>query len=184
MAKGVGVLQSALSETMAQVPNLKMLWMGEGEALDQLLQGASARGHRDRNIFAGWKPDMESYYAAMDFLIAPSIEAETFGRMVVEAQSQGIPVIASTAGGLPEAVLDGKTGILIPCNDVVALATAVRHLAVHATMRTQFGENGRRFVLDNFSSPKICREFVACLESADRSVDVALVTAELTAIRK
>jgi glycosyltransferase involved in cell wall biosynthesis len=171
LAKGVGVLRDALSNVMAQVPQLKMLWVGDGHERAELVQWANARGYGDRNIFLGWTPDMESCYAAMDFLVAPSIEVETFGRVAIEAQSSGIPVIASSAGGLPEALLPERTGFLVPPDDVAKLATAMAHLAEHATVRAQFGENARQFVLENFASPKICREFVARLRTSDRAAD-------------
>jgi glycosyltransferase involved in cell wall biosynthesis len=160
LAKGVGVLRSALSQAMDQVPRLKMLWVGEGEEFAESVQWASARGYGDRNIFLGWRPNIESYYVAMDFLIAPSIETETFGRMAVEAQCSCIPVIASSLGGLPEAVLHGMTGILVLPGVIAALSTAICYLAEHAPVRARLGETARRFVLENFSSPKICREFV------------------------
>jgi glycosyltransferase involved in cell wall biosynthesis len=172
LPKGIGVLRSALSVTMDQVPRLKVLWVGEGEEFVATVLWANARRYGDRSIFLGWRPNIESCYAAMDFLVAPSIEAETFGRMAVEAQCSGIPVIASSVGGLPEALLDGKTGILVPPDDIAALSTAICRLAQDAPLRARLGETGRRFVLENFSSPKICREFVDRLGPSDHAAGV------------
>jgi glycosyltransferase involved in cell wall biosynthesis len=170
-SKGVGVLSDALSEVMNRVPHLRMLWVGEGKQFSELVYWASTRGCAHRHIFQGWRANIESCYAAMDFLVAPSVEVETFGRAAVEAQCSGVPVIASVAGGLQEAVLDGETGILIPTDDVAALSAAMCHLAASASLRAQLGAAARRFVLENFSSAKICREFVAWLSATDRTAD-------------
>jgi glycosyltransferase involved in cell wall biosynthesis len=170
-AKGVGVLRAALSEVMNRVPHLRMLWVGEGQQFADLARWASAHGCAHRHIFLGWRANIESCYAAMDFLVVPSVEVETFGRAAVEAQCSGVPVIASVAGGLQEAVLDGETGILVPTDDVAALAAAMCHLAANAPLRAQLGVAARRFVLENFSSPKICREFIAWLSAVDRAAN-------------
>jgi glycosyltransferase involved in cell wall biosynthesis len=71
--------------------------------------------------------DMPAAYMLADVVVAPSTEPEGFGRVVIEAQAMGRPVIATAHGGALETVIDGKTGWLVPPNDPAALAAAIGH---------------------------------------------------------
>jgi glycosyltransferase involved in cell wall biosynthesis len=79
--------------------------------------------------------DASRVYGAIDVLVAPSLVHESFGLTVAEAQAYGIPAIVSRAGALPERVVDGVNGIVVPPGDVEALADAMRRLADRATVR-------------------------------------------------
>ena len=92
--------------------------------------------------------------SACDVLVAPSLY-ESFGLMYVEAMRAGKPVIGSNAGGIPEVVDDGETGLLVPPGDVPALAEAMLRLGADADLRQTFGRQGlqrfeQRFSLYNF----------------------------------
>jgi glycosyltransferase involved in cell wall biosynthesis len=69
--------------------------------------------------------DMPAAYSLADVVVAPSIEPEGFGRVPVEAQAMGRPVIASDLGGFRETIVDGLTGLLVPPSDAVSLAGAL-----------------------------------------------------------
>ncbi len=159
-AKGVSTLRDAVFNAMDALPQLKMLWIGDGAAKEETMQFAAARGHAQRHQFVGWSAAPEEYYAGFDMLIAPSIEAETFGRVVAEAQSCGVPVIASDIGGLPEALLPDTTGMLVPPGNVTRLTQVIMRLATDEILRKRFADAGRQFVVDNFSTPVICKNFI------------------------
>jgi glycosyltransferase involved in cell wall biosynthesis len=76
--------------------------------------------------------------------LVPSAWAEPFGLVAVEAMRAGRPVIASAAGGLPDIVVDGETGLLTPPRDAAALAAALRRLIADGELRQAMGEAGRR----------------------------------------
>ena len=83
-------------------------------------------------------------------LIHPA-DMEGLGVSLLQASAAGVPIVTSRAGGLPEAVQDGVTGILCPPGDVAALAAAIDRLAGDAALRTRFGAAGRARILAEFS---------------------------------
>ena len=74
------------------------------------------------------RKDLPEILGGIDVLIVPSLAAETFSLVAVEAQAAGLPLIASNVGALPERVEDGVNGLLVPPGDVVALAAAIERL--------------------------------------------------------
>jgi glycosyltransferase involved in cell wall biosynthesis len=109
----------------------------------------SPLGLDGRVDFSGHVADVAPYYAKMDVLVHASTVAEPFGQVIVEGMAEGIPVVASAAGGPTEIVTDGVDGILYPPSDVGALTEALRHLAADPPWRERIGhagqETARRF---------------------------------------
>jgi glycosyltransferase involved in cell wall biosynthesis len=81
------------------------------------------------------------------FIVPSLTDRESFGVAAVEASVCGLPVIASRVGRLPEVVLGGKTGLLVPPGDIDALAFAISRLLADPALRAQMGQAGRQFVL-------------------------------------
>jgi colanic acid/amylovoran biosynthesis glycosyltransferase len=84
-----------------------------------------------------------------DVLLQPSV-SEGFGNAVIEAQALALPVVCSDAGGLPENVVDGGTGFVVPRRDALALAEKLAVLGRDPTLRRRMGEAGRRRVVERF----------------------------------
>jgi len=78
------------------------------------------------------------------FTVAPSVLPESFGIVALEAAAAGKPVIASDIGGLPDVVIDGETGLLVPPGDVAALREGLERLAGDAALRERLGQAGAR----------------------------------------
>ncbi len=86
-----------------------------------------------------------------DIYVMPSVfDSETFGVSALEAAACGVPVIASRVGGVPETVLDGETGVLVPPAQSQALAYALEGLLEDPARRRRMGDRGRAFVLRSF----------------------------------
>ena len=83
-------------------------------------------------------------------LVFPSEWDEPFAAVPVEAMSSGMAVVATTAGGTPEAITDGETGLLVPPGDPDALAAAVRRLALDDTLRLDLGRAASRVARERF----------------------------------
>ena len=81
---------------------------------------------------------------------------EGLGVSLLQASAARVPIIASRAGGMPEAVRDGINGLLIAPGDIAALAAAMNRLLDDAALRTRMGEAGRALVLDEFSVEAMC----------------------------
>jgi glycosyltransferase involved in cell wall biosynthesis len=105
--------------------------------------------------FAGRVPhdDVPGWLARMDVLAMPTLY-ESFGVSALEASAMELPVVASAAGGIPEAVRDGETGILVPPGNPPALAKALIQLGRNPSLRLQYGRAGRRLVEAHFDWQK------------------------------
>ena len=85
--------------------------------------------------------------ANMDVFVMPSVHnSESFGVAAVQAQAMGVPVVASRVGSVAEAVLDQKTGLLVPPRDPGALSKAVLRLIENEDLRRSMSQEGPRFV--------------------------------------
>jgi glycosyltransferase involved in cell wall biosynthesis len=161
--KGVFTLFEASEQFLAEAPEARMLWVGDGECMTELRSRIDTSPQRARHVLAAWQPDMSAIYPALDLLVAPSLYPEPFGRVSVEAQAAGVPVVCSTAGGLPETLLSGVTGLLVPPTDGVALADAVLRLVRDRALRRDFGNAGASWVKARFGLDTIARSFETLL---------------------
>jgi glycosyltransferase involved in cell wall biosynthesis len=101
---------------------------GEDDYARSLHKLASDFGLVDRVRFLGHRDDVPSLMRGVDAVVHPSIDPEPFGRTLVEAMLARRPVVAANAGAVPEILDDGKAGWLVPPNDPVALAAALRRI--------------------------------------------------------
>ncbi len=113
------LLIRAFARMQSDAPRAVLLLIGDGDLRDSLQTLADQLGVGGRVVFAGFVRDVDQYYNAFDVFILPS-KVETFGMVLLEAFAAGLPVIASSVGGIPEIV--GDVGSLYPADDVDALA--------------------------------------------------------------
>ena len=112
----------------------------------KLARSKMLRGHV---LYTGWRTQMAPVMQALDIVVQPSLR-ETFGRTLIEAMATRKPVIASRVGGMPEVVVEGRTGLLVPPDEPQALAQAVVTLLDDPERRRLMGEEGRRVVEERF----------------------------------
>ena len=129
----------ACGELYRQRNNFRLVIAGDGKEREKLQQIA-AEQVADRVLFLGKIPrqDMYRYYSAADVFVFPGIR-ESLGMVFLEAQSCGLPVVAFNNAGVPEAVQDGKTGILVPMYAQTPFLDAVRRLLGDKNLRRQMG---------------------------------------------
>jgi glycosyltransferase involved in cell wall biosynthesis len=94
--------------------------------------------------------------AAADVYVHPSLW-EGFGLAVLEAMAAGTSVVASRVSTIPELVVDGESGVLVPPRDSAALAGAILELLANPRRRRQMGEAGRRCALEKFTAERMVR---------------------------
>ena len=137
--------------------------VGDGKDREDLEASVNALGVRDNVTFTGFKQDVREMMSACDVVIVPSLR-EGFGLAAVEAMALRKPVVASAQGGLPEIVVPGETGILVPPNDPQALADAVRKLLDDPDLAETMGAKGRARVQEKFALGKQMREVMQILD--------------------
>ena len=157
--KGILQLADALNQAMAKLPGLKALWVGEGPAADELAARINSGGYAERHNMHKWTTDVRPYYAAMDMLAISSVKSETFGRVSIEAQASGIPVLCSDIGGIPETLSPGVTGLLLPPGNITAWRDAIVAVAGDENLRIRMAEQGRNWVKSQFSDTVIASKF-------------------------
>jgi len=118
---------------------------GEERYREKILKMASGLGLNDSVNFTGHCSDIAEVLSIMDIFVLPSHE-ESFGILLTEAMAMGLPVTASNNAGVPDIVIDNKTGILVRPKNAPALASAVKTLVLNSELRTAFGKAGRKRV--------------------------------------
>jgi glycosyltransferase involved in cell wall biosynthesis len=129
--KGVGLLLRAFARLHAEIPSARLRIAGRGPEQENLERTAVNLGIEKSVTFLGWLSPIDIEHQLRDAwaLVAPSVWAEPFGLVAVEAIVRGVPVIASSSGGLSEIVEQGVSGLLFPNNDELALIQNMRAIA-------------------------------------------------------
>ena len=144
--KGVEYFVRAVPALAAEFPRAKFIIVGDGSERPRLARLADELGAMDRIVFAGHHDDALAWMSALDVFVQPSLN-EGLGRTLIEASLLGIPTVASAVCGIPDVVLDGRTGYLVPSRDAARLARAVRWLAADRRLRQEFGAAAKAHVL-------------------------------------
>ena len=142
--KGVQDLLAALPRLRRRHPGLRLVVAGRGPSADELRDQARRLRLGRAVTFAGFVPDAElaALVAAADCAVVPS-RYEPFGLVALEAAAAGTPVVASGAGGLPEFVRSGRTGLAFPAGDPAALADAVSALLADQVLARRLARQAR-----------------------------------------
>ncbi|MDX6718726.1 MAG: hypothetical protein QOJ63_980 [Solirubrobacteraceae bacterium] len=163
--KAMDVAIDALAALADTHPDVRLVLAGDGPARAELAAQARALGVGERVEFAGWvsPEDMHELVTQSTILLAPS-RLEGFGLTVLEAALMARPAVVADTGGLPEAVEDGVTGLVVPSGDVAALAAAVRRLLEVPDVARAMGRAGRRRALRVFGAQRHVDEWDALYE--------------------
>ncbi len=163
--KGVDILEESAVEVLRNwpadatvlAPNFRVAGTGmDKEFLNNYLR---AEKIDDRFEIMGFAPQISPWYRESDIVVMPS-RAEAVAVVALEAMVHGKPVIASDIGGIPEVVLDGKTGILVPSGDRKALASAITGLLLDPERAHALGEAGAKRVREHFSEQHMIDEYL------------------------
>lgn len=158
--KGIRFLLMAAAQLKPRFPDLKIVLAGDGFERPELVRLATELGIAPDVTFLGWVPnaDLPPYYRAAAVSVIPSLE-EGFGIPAAEAMGCEVAVVASDAGGLPEVVEDGVTGLVVPRGDPAALARAIGSLLADPDRRREMGQAGRARALRLFDWDRTAEQF-------------------------
>jgi glycosyltransferase involved in cell wall biosynthesis len=159
-AKGVQDLIAAFSRLMEEFPDVRLKVAGDGTHKDFLVRAAREQNVSQKVEFVGWVDNLRPVLRTWDIFAFPSYD-EGLPVAILEAMSEGLPVVATMVGGIPELVEHERTGFLVSPGDVNALWTALRRLVIDCQLRGQMGDQGRRRAETRFS----VRQMVAGIES-------------------
>jgi glycosyltransferase involved in cell wall biosynthesis len=156
--KGIEFLISAAAVLQREFPSLRVEIAGEGPHLAKLEQAVAHAGIGNHVKFLGWIDDIPSLLSRWDVFAMPSLE-EGFPIAALEAMAAGLPVVATSVGGLPELVDDGMTGWLVPPCNAEALASRLRLLLSNPHQRLEMGAAGQARVREHFSLAQMTQSF-------------------------
>lgn len=139
--KGQDVLIEAARRLSSEFPTLRVWLAGREEPRYGARVREAARALDGRVSFLGRRGDARGLLALADVVVLPTFH-EAFPRAVLEAMAAGKPVVASRVGGVPEAVVDGETGLLAAPGDPAALAAALEKLLREPALREKMGRAG------------------------------------------
>jgi glycosyltransferase involved in cell wall biosynthesis len=158
--KGVEFFVKAAKQVCEKIKNVTFVIVGDGSLREELEEAVKTTDLIENVIFLGWKEDIISVLQALDLCVLTSLN-ESVGRALLEAQSMGIPVVATRVGGIPEVVLENKTGILVRPKDSVALKEAIIELLENSQKRVAFSMAAKEFVGDKFSKENMLKEILS-----------------------
>lgn len=136
--KGLELLIEAAAKLKAKGFDFHMVWVGDGPLRNELEALAKRLRVAERLSITGMCTDVPSWVSCFDLFVLPTLW-EGMGRVFLEAQAAGVPVIGTKVGGVPDVVKDKITGILVPPNDLDALVKAIETLLTNHELRRQMG---------------------------------------------
>lgn len=169
--KGQDVLVRALPRVRAAVPGTGLLLVGGGPARGRLTRLARRHGVSDHVVLRGSVPTtaLPAWYAAGDLFAMPcrdrwrGLDVEGLGMVFLEAAACGLPVVVGDSGGAPDALLPGRTGLLVDGRDVTAVADAVGSLLADPERAAAMGRAGREWVTREWSWDRTVARLVELL---------------------
>jgi glycosyltransferase involved in cell wall biosynthesis len=152
---------SAFAATLREYPAARLRMIGDGPLLQESIEFASQLGVSDAIAFLGAQShevveaEMKSARCFVQHsVVAPSGDCEGTPVSILEAGASGLPVISTRHAGIPDVVVEGRTGFLVDERDVVGMAAHMIHLAQDSELAGQLGAAARNHIVDNFSRAK------------------------------
>ncbi|MFP3938687.1 MAG: glycosyltransferase family 4 protein [Thermoanaerobaculia bacterium] len=136
----------------------RLVLAGDGPLRREIEALAGSLGLNGRVLFLGARRNLSAWMAGADLLVLPS-RIEGVPGVVLEAAARGLPVVATAVGSVPDAVVDGTTGLLVPPGDPEALAGALEQLLADGELRSRMGAAGREHVRHCFALDRIVERF-------------------------
>ena len=152
--KNVALLLRAFALVAKDVPEATLSVYGDGPERDELSRLAETLGIGAKTTFFGHVPEAGARCGSFDVLAVPS-SRESFGLAALEAMACGTPVVATRVGGLPELIIDGETGMLVPPEDARAMADALLAVLRDRELAARLGAAGRARAAADFSEQKM-----------------------------
>jgi glycosyltransferase involved in cell wall biosynthesis len=155
--KGVFILLAAAEKICAQRNDIYFLLAGSGPSADKLKEKVKIAHMEDNFKLLGWRDDIDRLMRVADIFVLPTYYFEGLPVAILEAMACAKPVVATQHRGCEDAVLDGKTGFLVPIKNPTALAEKILVLLDNEQLRLQMGRAGRQWV-EHYFEQNYCTE--------------------------
>jgi len=161
--KNQRILIEILLELKNVYPQVKLVFVGGGEEEDNLKRLAIEKRVKNDVLFLGKRSDVNEILKAFDLFVFPSL-TEGLPLVVIEAMASGLPVIASHVGGIPELIIHGKNGLLVPPTSKNEIKSAIINLIQNPDLRIKMGQLGRKIFETQFSLPQMVKKYIEVYE--------------------
>jgi glycosyltransferase involved in cell wall biosynthesis len=158
--KGLKYLLQAASTLQPQFPELQFRIAGDGPELESLRVQSKSLGIEERVKFLGWVDDLASERKLWTVTVQPSLD-EGLPLSVLEAMAEGVPVVATRTGGLPELIEDSMTGLLVEPADPSALANAIGKILRDVQLQKRMSEEATLRIKEKFSATQMAASISA-----------------------
>ncbi len=148
-----------LLRAVARVPNAYLWLAGEGPLKDDLIKLAEELAIKPRVRFLGWRDDTADLLSSADLFVCPS-RHEPLGNVVIEAWAQGLPVVAADSMGPGTLIENMETGILVPVDDEILMARAIRGVFDDDNLAERIARQGHQAYQDNFTEAQVVRQYL------------------------
>jgi len=162
--KGHRYLLEALANLKRKMPRARLIVFGQGNLETELQEQAAKLDLKDVVQFAGFRDDLDRYMGAFDLVVHPALR-EGLGVSMLKAAAAGVAVVAFDVAGSREAVVNGRTGILVEPKDTGALEQAILTLAGNAMLRRACGDAARKRMREEFSIDTMVDKHIELYES-------------------
>jgi glycosyltransferase involved in cell wall biosynthesis len=152
-----------LLRAAAQLPDARIVVVGDGPLRQNLAELADALGVGDRITWTGWVDDPAALLATFDIFVLPS-RFEGLPLVILEAMLAAVPVVATDVGSVAEAIDDGRTGLLVPASDPAALAAAIGRLLDDPVAARRLADAARQVAGEHFTASAMADRYAALYE--------------------
>jgi glycosyltransferase involved in cell wall biosynthesis len=188
--KGPDIFLHAAARVLVACPDARFVIVGDGPDLDDVNALIDQLAIRKNVSLAGRREDMPSVYASLDLMVSSSRQ-EGLPMAILEGMASGLALVATAVGEVPTVVLDGQTGVVVPPEDVDALAAAIIKLLQDSTLRKSFGNAAIKLIEEQFSAQRMAAEYlnvynevIAAKKAGRRSVLTPLASSDKGEMKK
>lgn len=166
--KGVRFLAEAVIKLKDKIPNLLVLFVGEGDKHDFLENTIAVHGLENTIKILGWRADAMTIMANADVVVQPTL-SEAFSQVMGEAMWLSKPLIITDVGGATDIIKNGENGMIVPKANADALAAAVETLFMNQALLEKIAKSGQIYVEKNLLIDKKIKEYENCFIKAASS---------------
>ncbi len=162
--KNLQLFLRALAQIKKEYPKAHALIMGDGQEKGALQALTKELGLEDSCTFTGHISEIANHYNALDVQVMPSL-SEGMPYAALEGMCLSLPMVASDAGGIPEVVINGNTGLLFPSNNLAGCTKALLRISGDAPLRMRLGQEGKARVEQHFNPKARTQQFIDLYQS-------------------